>query len=97
MKGYSRSWKKHNRIMYGTVEITKGWDTWYKLSEEMKPEMEAVGMKFLFKGCEMDEKKFMSSWKLNQWKKQRSFPLTLKSTQEGLKQGLLLSPQLWSH
>ena len=56
MKGYSRSWKKHNRIMYGTVEITKGWDTWYKLSEEMKPEMEAVGMKFLFKGCEMDEK-----------------------------------------
>ena len=43
--------------MYGTVEITKGWDTWYKLSEEMKPEMEAVGMKFLFKGCEMDEKK----------------------------------------
>ncbi len=43
--------------VYATVEITKGWDTWYKLSEEMKPEMEAVGMKFLFKGCEMDEKK----------------------------------------
>ena len=42
--------------VYATVEITKGWGTWYKLSEEMKPEMEAVGMKFLFKGCEMDEK-----------------------------------------
>ena len=43
--------------VYATVEITKGWGTWYKLSEEMKPGMEAVGMKFLFKGCEMDEKK----------------------------------------
>ena len=43
--------------VYATVEITKGWDTWYKLSEEMKPGMEAVGMKSLFKGCEADEKK----------------------------------------
>ena len=39
------------------VEITKGWDTWNKMAEEMNPEMESEGMKFIFKGCEMDEKK----------------------------------------
>ena len=43
--------------MYAMVEITKGWDTWNKMAEEMNPEMESEGMKFIFKGCEMDEKK----------------------------------------
>ena len=52
--------------MYATVEITKGWETWNKMaegmnpemeSEGMNPEMESEGMKFIFKGCEMDEKR----------------------------------------
>ena len=43
--------------MYATVEIKKGWDTWNKMAERMNPEMESEGMKFIFKGCEMDEKK----------------------------------------
>ena len=47
---------KGNYEMYLTVEITKGWDTWNKFTEEMEPEREATGMKFIFKGCEMDEK-----------------------------------------
>ena len=47
---------KGNYEMYLTVEITKGWDTWNKFTEEMRPEREAAGMKFIFKGCEMDEK-----------------------------------------
>jgi|TARA_B110000881_G_scaffold31021_1_gene23477 hypothetical protein len=40
--------------MYLTVEITKGWDSWNKFTEEMNPERAAAGMKFIFKGCEMD-------------------------------------------
>ena len=43
--------------MYATVEITKGWDSWNKMAEEMNPEMESEGMKFIFKGCETVEKK----------------------------------------
>ena len=83
--------------VYATVEITKGWDTWYKLSEEMKPGMEAVGMKFLFKGCEMDEKKVHVIMETESMEKAKEFSSNPKSTQEGLKQGLLLSPQLWFH
>ena len=37
--------------MYASVEITKGWDTWNKMAEEMNPEMESAGMKYIFKGC----------------------------------------------
>ena len=43
--------------MYATVEITKGWETWNKMAVEMNPEMESEGMKFIFKGCDMEEKK----------------------------------------
>ena len=43
--------------MFATVEITKGWETWNKMAEEMNSEMESEGMKFIFKGCDMDEKK----------------------------------------
>ena len=43
--------------MFATVEITKGWETWNKMAVEMNPEMESEGMKFIFKGCDMDEKK----------------------------------------
>ena len=47
---------KGNYEMYLTVESTKVWDTWNKFTEEMEPEREAAGMKFILKGCEMDEK-----------------------------------------
>ena len=47
---------KGNYVMYLTVEITKVWDTWNKFTQEMEPERESAGMKFIFKGCEMDEK-----------------------------------------
>ena len=47
---------KVNYEMYLTVEISKGWDTWNIVTEEMKPEREAAGIKFIFKGCEIDEK-----------------------------------------
>ena len=44
--------------MYATVEITKGWETWNKMAEELNSDMVSVGgMKFIFKGCETDEKK----------------------------------------
>jgi len=42
---------------YVSVNISKGWDTWNKMAERMNPEMESEGMKFIFKGCETDEKK----------------------------------------
>ena len=42
--------------MYATVEITKGWETWNKMAEEMNSEMESEGMEFIFKGCDMEEK-----------------------------------------
>ena len=38
--------------MYLTVEVTKGWDSWNKFTEEMKPERATAGMKFILKGCE---------------------------------------------
>ena len=44
--------------LYLTVDITKGWNTWNKMAEELNPDMvSAGGMKFVFKGCETDEKK----------------------------------------
>ena len=45
--------------IYLTVDITKGWDTWNEMAEELNPEIGSVGgMKFIFKGCETDEKRF---------------------------------------
>ena len=42
-----------------TVDITKGWDTWNEMAETLNPGMVSVGgMKFIFKGCETDEKRF---------------------------------------
>ena len=42
-----------------TVDITKVWDTWNEMAEELNPEIVSVGgMKFIFKGCETDEKRF---------------------------------------
>ena len=45
--------------IYLTVDITKGWDTWNEMAEELNPEMVSVcGMKFIFKGCDKDENRF---------------------------------------
>ena len=45
--------------IYLTVDITKRWDTWNEMVEELNPEMVSVGgMKFIFKVCETDEKRF---------------------------------------
>ena len=50
---------KDNYKIYLTVDITKGWDTWNEMAEELNPEIVSVGgMKFIFKGCETDEKRF---------------------------------------
>ena len=44
--------------IYINVDITKGWDTWNKMAEELNSDMISVGgMKFIFKGCETNEKK----------------------------------------
>ena len=44
--------------IYLTVDITKGWDTWNEMAEELNSDMVSVGgMQFIYKGCEMDEKK----------------------------------------
>ena len=59
--------------MYLTVEITKGWDTWNKFIEEMNPEREAAGMKFIFKGCEMDEKKVHAILEVESLEKAKEF------------------------
>ena len=43
---------------YISVNISKGWDTWNKMAEDLDSEMESVGfMKFIYKGCDMEEKK----------------------------------------
>ena len=41
---------------YISVNISKGWETWNKMAEEMNSEMESEGMEFIFKGCDMEEK-----------------------------------------
>ena len=43
---------------YVSVNITKGWDTWNEMAEDLNSEMVSVaGMKFIYKGCDMDENK----------------------------------------
>ena len=45
--------------IYLTVDITKGWDTWNEMAEELNPEIASVGgMKFILKGCETDKNRF---------------------------------------
>ncbi len=41
---------------YVSVNITKGWDTWNEMAEDLNSEMVSVaGMQFIYKGCDMDE------------------------------------------
>ena len=43
---------------YVSVNITKGWDTWNEMAEVLNSETVSVtGMQFIYKGCDMDEKK----------------------------------------
>ena len=43
---------------YVSVNITKGWETWNEMAEDLNSEMVSVaGMQFFYKGCDMDEKK----------------------------------------
>ena len=43
---------------YVSVNITKGWDTQNEMAEDLNSEMVSVGgMKFIYKGYDMDEKK----------------------------------------
>ena len=52
-------------------------------------------MMFIFKGCEMDVKKFLQSWNLNLWKKQSSFHLTHPEvTARRIKAGVLVESRL---
>ena len=45
---------------YVTVNITKGWNNWNEMAEDPNSEMVSVaGMQFIYKGCDMDEKKFI--------------------------------------
>ena len=56
---------------YVSVNISKGWDTWNEMAEDLNSDMVSVaGMQFIYKGCDMDEKKVHISWNLNQWKKE---------------------------
>ena len=48
--------------IYINVDITKGWDTWNNMAEDLNSDMKSVaGMKFIYKGCDMDEKKHFCS------------------------------------
>ena len=41
--------------IYLTVDITKGWDTWNEMAEELNSDMVSVGgMQFIYKGCEIE-------------------------------------------
>jgi hypothetical protein len=43
---------------YVSVNITKGWDTWNEMAEDLNSDMVSVaGIQFIYKGCDMDEKK----------------------------------------
>ena len=59
--------------MFATVEITKGWETWNKMAEEMNSEMESEGMEFIFKGCDMEEKKLHLIIEVESMEKSKEF------------------------
>ena len=57
---------------YISVNISKGWDTWNKMAEDLDSEMESVGfMKFIYKGCDMEEKQVHMILELESMKKRR--------------------------
>ena len=41
--------------MLVTINISKGWDTWSEMAKELEPQMNEVGPKILWAGCNTDE------------------------------------------
>jgi len=41
--------------MLVTVNISKGWETWSKMAKGLEPQMNEVGSKVLWAGCNADE------------------------------------------
>tara|TARA_B100000989_G_scaffold40626_1_gene25771 strand:- start:352 stop:636 length:285 start_codon:yes stop_codon:yes gene_type:complete len=41
--------------MLVTINISKGWNTWSKTVEGLEPQMNEVGSKVLWAGCDADE------------------------------------------
>ena len=39
-----------------TVKISKGWDTWLEMAKSLEPQMNEVGAKMIWAGCNADEK-----------------------------------------
>ena len=62
--------------IYINVDITKGWDTWNKMAEELSSDMVSVGgMEFIFKGCETDEKKIHLIMEVESMEKAKEFSI----------------------
>ena len=38
-----------------TVKISKGWETWSKMAKSLEPQMNEVGAKMIWAGCNPDE------------------------------------------
>ena len=38
-----------------TVKISKGWETWSKMAKSLEPQMNEVGAKMIWAGCNADE------------------------------------------
>jgi len=38
-----------------TVKISKGWDTWSEMAKSLEPQMNEVGAKMIWAGCNADE------------------------------------------
>ena len=43
--------------MLVTINISKGWNTWYQMAKGLQPRMNEVGSKILWAGCNADESK----------------------------------------
>ena len=41
--------------MLVTINISKGWNTWYSMAKGLEPRMNEVGSKILWAGCNADE------------------------------------------
>ena len=41
--------------MLVTINISKGWDIWSKVVKGLEPQMNEVGSKILWAGCNVDE------------------------------------------
>ena len=59
---------------YVSVNISKGWDTWNEMAEDLNSDMVSVaGMQFIYKGCDMDEKKVHVIMEVESMEKAKEF------------------------